>query len=173
MLRGHDAGHGCVGDDAGALSPPIRKRHAGSEHALALSRRDSAASAGRPDPRPARLDRWCLWFASSPRRRRMGIAPPLQLRRRGPASAHCFPELRRLATGRHAGPVRLDNIAQFFSSRKASGSRPKLEIPVPAGAPDSAAASVSVIRNTAKAWSSAARETVTMRRLRYNLQNSA
>jgi DNA helicase-2/ATP-dependent DNA helicase PcrA len=28
----------------------------------------------------------------------------------------------------------LDNIAQFFSSRKATGSRPKLEIPVPAGA---------------------------------------
>jgi DNA helicase-2/ATP-dependent DNA helicase PcrA len=28
----------------------------------------------------------------------------------------------------------LDNIAQFFSSRKTSGSRPKLEIPVPAGA---------------------------------------
>jgi DNA helicase-2/ATP-dependent DNA helicase PcrA len=28
----------------------------------------------------------------------------------------------------------LDNIAQFFSSRKSSGSRPKLEIPVAAGA---------------------------------------
>jgi DNA helicase-2/ATP-dependent DNA helicase PcrA len=28
----------------------------------------------------------------------------------------------------------LDNIAQFFSSRKATGSRPKLEIPVPGGA---------------------------------------
>jgi DNA helicase-2/ATP-dependent DNA helicase PcrA len=28
----------------------------------------------------------------------------------------------------------LDNIAQFFSSRKSSGSRPKLEIPVPSGA---------------------------------------
>jgi DNA helicase II / ATP-dependent DNA helicase PcrA len=28
----------------------------------------------------------------------------------------------------------LDNIAQFFTSRKAGGSRPKLEIPVPAGA---------------------------------------
>ena len=28
----------------------------------------------------------------------------------------------------------LDNIAQFFSSRKSSGSRPKLEIPVPGGA---------------------------------------
>jgi DNA helicase II / ATP-dependent DNA helicase PcrA len=28
----------------------------------------------------------------------------------------------------------LDNIAQFFSSRKTNGSRPKLEIPVPAGA---------------------------------------
>ena len=34
----------------------------------------------------------------------------------------------------HAGPGSLDNIAQFFSSRKGSGSRPKLEIPVPAGA---------------------------------------
>ena len=29
-----------------------------------------------------------------------------------------------------AGPGSLDNIAQFFSSRKADGSRPKLEIPV-------------------------------------------
>ena len=28
----------------------------------------------------------------------------------------------------------MDNIAQFFSSRKSSGSRPKLEIPVPDGA---------------------------------------
>jgi DNA helicase-2/ATP-dependent DNA helicase PcrA len=28
----------------------------------------------------------------------------------------------------------LDNIAQFFSSRKGSGSRPKLEIPVSTGA---------------------------------------
>jgi DNA helicase-2/ATP-dependent DNA helicase PcrA len=33
-----------------------------------------------------------------------------------------------------AGPGSLDNIAQFFSSRKGSGSRPKLEIPVPSGA---------------------------------------
>jgi DNA helicase-2/ATP-dependent DNA helicase PcrA len=33
-----------------------------------------------------------------------------------------------------AGPGSLDNIAQFFSSRKASGSRPKLEIPVSTGA---------------------------------------
>jgi DNA helicase II / ATP-dependent DNA helicase PcrA len=37
----------------------------------------------------------------------------------------------------HASPPQagsLDNIAQFFSSRKASGSRPKLEIPAPGGA---------------------------------------
>ena len=34
----------------------------------------------------------------------------------------------------HAGPGSLDNIAQFFSSRKGSGSRPKLEIPVSTGA---------------------------------------
>jgi DNA helicase-2/ATP-dependent DNA helicase PcrA len=27
----------------------------------------------------------------------------------------------------------LDNIAQFFTSRKAAGSRPKLEIPIPTG----------------------------------------
>ena len=33
-----------------------------------------------------------------------------------------------------AGPGSLDNIAQFFSSRKGSGSRPKLEIPVSTGA---------------------------------------
>ena len=37
-----------------------------------------------------------------------------------------------LAVSKPAGS--LDNIAQFFSSRKTSGSRPKLEIPVPAGA---------------------------------------
>jgi DNA helicase II / ATP-dependent DNA helicase PcrA len=34
----------------------------------------------------------------------------------------------------HAAPGSLDNIAQFFSSRKGSGSRPKLEIPVSTGA---------------------------------------
>ena len=34
----------------------------------------------------------------------------------------------------NAGPGSLDNIAQFFSSRKGSGSRPKLEIPVSTGA---------------------------------------
>ena len=32
------------------------------------------------------------------------------------------------------GAGSLDNIAQFFSSRKSGGSRPKLEIPIPAGA---------------------------------------
>ncbi len=42
------------------------------------------------------------------------------------------------ASNRQSGSAKpagsLDNIAQFFSSRKTSGSRPKLEIPVPAGA---------------------------------------
>jgi DNA helicase II / ATP-dependent DNA helicase PcrA len=41
------------------------------------------------------------------------------------------------ANRQHAGPGSpgsLDNIAQFFSSRKGSGSRPKLEIPVSSGA---------------------------------------
>jgi DNA helicase-2/ATP-dependent DNA helicase PcrA len=42
------------------------------------------------------------------------------------------------ASNRQSGNARqagsLDNIAQFFSSRKTGGSRPKLEIPVPAGA---------------------------------------
>jgi DNA helicase II / ATP-dependent DNA helicase PcrA len=39
--------------------------------------------------------------------------------------------------GKHLPPAQtgsLDNIAQFFSSRKSNGSRPKLEIPVPGGA---------------------------------------
>jgi DNA helicase II / ATP-dependent DNA helicase PcrA len=40
---------------------------------------------------------------------------------------------RNLASGARQ-PKSLDNIAQFFSSRKASGSRPKLEIPVLGGA---------------------------------------
>ncbi len=51
LLRGHDAGHGCVGHDASALSAQIWQRHAGIQHAVALSRRDSAASARRPNPR--------------------------------------------------------------------------------------------------------------------------
>ncbi len=45
-----------------------------------------------------------------------------------------FPELRPPAQPAAAGPGSLDNIAQFFSSRKGSGSRPKLEIPVSSGA---------------------------------------
>ena len=109
-----------------------------------------------------------LWLR--PRRRRMGIAPALQLRRRGPTAPHGFPH-RPLPIGRR--PASLDNIAQFFSSRKSSGSRPKLEIPVPTGRLAFVVASACAIPNMARASSSAARETVMMRRLRYNLQNSA
>ncbi len=69
-----------------------------------------------------------LRVAARPQRR-MGSAPALQLRRRGSASAHrCLPALASL--GMVADLESLDNIAQFFSSRKGSGSRPKLEIPV-------------------------------------------
>ena len=38
------------------------------------------------------------------------------------------------AAGKRPQTGSLDNIAQFFSSRKTSGSRPKLEIPIPGGA---------------------------------------
>ena len=41
LLCRHDASDGCAAGDAGALSPPLRKRHAGAVHAFAFSRRDS------------------------------------------------------------------------------------------------------------------------------------
>ena len=65
----------------------------------ARQRQPSGAYAGRYSCRP---------------RRRMGIAPALQLRRRGPASARGSRPLS--ASLRSSGS--LDNIAQFFSSRK-------------------------------------------------------
>ncbi len=89
LLCGHDAGHGCAGDDASALSPQIRQRHAGSEHALAIPGGNSRASTAGLNPRAASVE-WRLCRALRLEPRSVGIAPPLQLRRRGPA--HRFPD---------------------------------------------------------------------------------
>ena len=90
LLRWHDAGYGCAGGDASALSPQVRERYAGSQSALALPGRDSGASVAGSDSKPAALRRR-IRRALSLRPRRIGIVPALQLRRRGPASQRRLP----------------------------------------------------------------------------------
>ncbi len=80
---------------------------------------------------------------------------------------------RRLPTGRKPGRVLWTTSPSSSPRAKGAGAGRSWRSPSLPERQDSAAASVFVIRNMARASSSAARETVTMRRLRYNLQNSA
>ncbi len=66
----------------------------------------------------------------------------------------------------------IDNIAEFFASRGKKFTRPKIDVPAPAGRTGFRPGQRVVIRNMAKAQSTGARAMGKTRRLRYNFLSS-
>src|ERR1700722_13473944 len=74
---------------------------------------------------------------------------------------------------RHRAAVLWTTSRSFLIRGRAAGPGLSWTFLLLTGGPDSAAANAYAIPNMARAWSSVAKETVTMRRSRYNLQESA
>ena len=103
-----------------------------ASHALALPGRDSGASVAGSDSRPAAPWRR-VWAGAYAGRYRSGRDESESSRHYSYEDEDQRPSaVSRPPASRPSGS--LDNIAQFFSSRKSGGSRPKLEIPIPGGA---------------------------------------